>query len=311
MTSITHMGKFPILVVRKKFVVLVPAALLALLAGGYLLSKNVAPATRSLRSAVRGSVEETRVPEGTPPVETRRPTVDRQRPSGSGSELIDRLLVGRDPGEFGPVAEELSRAELGEQDLERLRTLARSGAMHLRVIAVHLLATRPDPDGKNLDAIRDACAASEEMVAHDALTSLARYVQANPSAAETVQEFLLDRARSSSDEERRQLAASTIEFDRLTPAQRGAFDALLRDGSEEVRCAALYALSQSSRRADSRRLLADTFASDPSERVKRHVVELLAEMGRESRETLLSLKGRFPALDSEIDEAMRGWEEGS
>lgn len=291
---------------------LVPAVLLAVIAGGYLmLSRPPAPTTRAPGGGVvRGSVEEREPANVLPtPREDRRAETKRTAPlSGTkASELIDRLVASRHPAEFGPLADELSRADLSPEDLERLRALARGqDSAHLRRIALQILAARTDADGKNLEALKAATSASEDIVSHTAYSALREYMRVNPSNAGPVNTFLLDRARASAEEETRTLAASSVDYDALLDADRGAFRTLLSDGSEEVRCAALYSVNSSSRRAEALKVLGDVFSTDPSMRVKRHVIALLAEKG--SKDELATLKGRSSELDAEIDELLKDLE---
>ncbi|MBI2900821.1 MAG: HEAT repeat domain-containing protein [Planctomycetes bacterium] len=296
---------------KLKLVLFLPVLLLAVVVAGYVAlprrdaapPRLPAPSSGGTMSADPG----TKTPETSDPrLPASAERRDDRTPKGSAGGLIDRLLDARDPGEMGRLAEQLAASRLGPEDLERLRAMARAGtSAHLRRIAVELLSKLSDPDGKNLAAIREAAGASEELVSHGAVSALRDYVRANPSAAPEVNGWLLDRARASIDEETRQVAVTAIEYDTLTNDQARSFVALLHDGSEEVRCSAVHVIGRSAKRPEAMRLLADAFVADPSERVKREIVETLAEMGREARDTLASLRGRSRELDPEIDEALK------
>jgi hypothetical protein len=288
---------------------LFPVLLLAVVAGGFiLLHKSRRTDGLGPRASVRGE-HSSDLPPGkmeTAPL----PTREKSRSSGDGkspvSGLVDRLLATRRPTEFGRVAEELSSAPLAPEELERLRAIARGGgSSHHRLIAIQVLAKLEDPEGKNFAALRDAIGANEEIVSHSALSSLRTYLQSNPSFASEVNGFLLDRAGSSGDEEFRQLAVTAIDVDTLKESEYRIFTGLLNDGSEEVRCAVIHTLIRTTRREQAFQTLANSFATDPSERVKTHILSVLVEMGREARATLVSLKGIFRDLDPEIDEALQ------
>jgi len=296
---------------KSKLPYLLPVALAVAIVGFYFA---VRPSTRIANRPATGRVQS--APESARTEATVEPTPLPLNPPRAVGGFVERLLSKNGPDEMGPLADEVEggKAKLTPEEIQKLRDLIRNGGSQLhRHMAILTLARLPDPDGKNYEALRDACYFSDEFLSSAALGELRTYVESNPESARAVNAFLLGFVRSSAIEETRLTAVSSLRFDALNDGELTDFTTLLNDTSEELRLAVVYSVGGSmggARKEHALRLLSGAYFSDPSMRVKQQIIECLGEqlvMGKddEARRALSSLLGGTPELDPEIEQALQ------